>query len=389
MKWVSETMPLEPFVWARLRSAIEKLEELAIEASLAGPVSVAEAMAAQFEALAALLFDVPEGKLAATVCTGTAALLHRIGAAEVPAPRRLMEQLLETLSTLGSFTAGEDVAARLAADLEQLAPRAPRPAPLPPPAGEVDRLFVGEATACLDKVESSLLAIERATASPELLRDVARELHNLKGGAGMSGHESIVTVAHEMETRVLGLLGDHAADRPAVVDSLLHGLDAVRTEIESIRQRERERAVALDGSRSAALNHLLFEAGGCRMAIRVLDIGRVARVPASTPVPFTPHFVIGLVNLAGELMPLVDLAERLGLEPAGGTEPWALVVAGKEGERIALLVDRVAEIRPISPEELSPPPADRPEFSAIATLAGEGRVPVLDTQRVRARGAVA
>ncbi len=66
-----------------------------------------------------------------------------------------------------------------------------------------------------------------------------------------------------------------------------------------------------------------------------------------TPVPGTPEYVQGLVNLRGQLVPVVDLACRFGLEAAAETCRSAIVVVRASDMAVGLEVDRTCEVVPL------------------------------------------
>ncbi|MBI2943926.1 MAG: chemotaxis protein CheW [Candidatus Wallbacteria bacterium] len=374
----------QPISRGSLRPILERLEELIIDAGLSGLEAAGESMALQLDDLSARLEKLAEGTGPAGAATGTATLIRRILSRELPRPHGFSELLLEVHAMLSEFCQGEDVGARLPALTLALTPQPEGPPQPPAPPPDVGRMFVAEATGCLDQVEQALLEMERGPLDAEQLRELARDLHNIKGSAGMAGHEELVSLSHAMENQVLGLLADAGADRARIVDSLLKGLDEARAIVDRLRRVEVTRE-AEAASLAAENSYLLFHAGGRRLAVSLRELGRVERVPPSAAVPFTPPFVIGLVNLGGELLPLVDLALRLGWSPGEEEPRWVLVV-GKGEERIALRVDRVAQVVTFEAACLVAAPSAPRTGELPQTMAlDEGEpVPVLDAGRVAA-----
>ncbi len=83
----------------------------------------------------------------------------------------------------------------------------------------------------------------------------------------------------------------------------------------------------------------------------------------ATPVPHAPADVIGVMNLRGMVIPIIDLANKLGMKSTEPNERSAIVVAEVHGVAIGLVVDRVSDILTISESLLQPVPrsACRPE----------------------------
>jgi chemotaxis signal transduction protein len=192
----------------------------------------------------------------------------------------------------------------------------------------------------------------------------------------MSGHNAIVELAHSLESQVL-----HGSADPAALSGILFGgVDRVRTIVSRLRQAEADRSSKTETSPEAA-DYLLFTVGSRPMLIPLSDLVRVERPASVAPVPFTPAFVLGLTQLGGETMPLLELAPRLEMPTAGTFPPWALVV-GPAGERIALGVEGVAEIRSVWHGQLSPVPGAREETPDAAILEDAGQIPVLHVQKI-------
>ena len=111
-----------------------------------------------------------------------------------------------------------------------------------------------------------------------------------------------------------------------------------------------------------------------------IDIQSVREIRGWTPATVLPHappHVIGIINLRGTVLPVVDLAMRLGL---GRTEPTArhvIVVVQVGGKVCGLLVDAVSEILSIAPERIQSTPDVDSELAhrfVSGVIADEGRM---------------
>lgn len=90
-----------------------------------------------------------------------------------------------------------------------------------------------------------------------------------------------------------------------------------------------------------------------------LPIGRVQEVLRPTDierVPGTAPVVLGVINLRGNVVTVLDLRRRLGLEPRDIDADSRIVVIEHQGETFGLLVDRVADVRKIPDAAIKPPP---------------------------------
>jgi purine-binding chemotaxis protein CheW len=113
----------------------------------------------------------------------------------------------------------------------------------------------------------------------------------------------------------------------------------------------------------------LFSIAGELLAIDLRYVREVFPVEYVTPVPRMPSVLVGVANLRGTVMPLVDIRPALGLAPA--SVPPKLAVVIKHGSQQAgLLIDDVPEIRTVSSAGLLTPPTqpDRSSQPFIAAL---------------------
>lgn len=112
-------------------------------------------------------------------------------------------------------------------------------------------------------------------------------------------------------------------------------------------------------SGTAASQSLLaaaFFLGASAFGVDTAQIQEVVRVGVLTPVRHAPAFVVGIRNLRGRIVTVIDLRVRLDLgrvEP--GPENRILIVEG-QGEPIGLLVDRVSDTLEIDLADLHPAP---------------------------------
>jgi purine-binding chemotaxis protein CheW len=97
----------------------------------------------------------------------------------------------------------------------------------------------------------------------------------------------------------------------------------------------------------------LVSLGGELFAIDLHSVSEVFEVGLVTPVPGMPQVLVGVANLRGLVIPLVDLRSLLGLPATGPTLPYAVVVR-HGAQLLALLVERVPEIQTIQRDQFLP-----------------------------------
>ena len=109
-------------------------------------------------------------------------------------------------------------------------------------------------------------------------------------------------------------------------------------------------------AQDAMLELISFEIAGQTFCFDIRAVREIRGWTPATPVPQAPGYVIGLINLRGAIMPVVDLRARLGL---GKTSPSSrhVIVVIDDGSRVAgLLVDGVEETFRVEPTSAQAPP---------------------------------
>ena len=86
----------------------------------------------------------------------------------------------------------------------------------------------------------------------------------------------------------------------------------------------------------------------------VREITRVADISA---IPEAPAFIIGVANLHGQIIPVIDLARQFGLKPLESLPDSArIVVSEAQGQTVGLLVDAVPEVLRMAETDIEPTP---------------------------------
>jgi purine-binding chemotaxis protein CheW len=106
--------------------------------------------------------------------------------------------------------------------------------------------------------------------------------------------------------------------------------------------------------------YLGFHIGGEEYAIGILRVREILEYDTVTKVPATPPSIRGVINLRGRVVPVVDLAVKLGLPESVVTKRSCVVVVEMvlEGERtvMGLLADAVSQVLDLPASEIEPPP---------------------------------
>jgi len=100
-----------------------------------------------------------------------------------------------------------------------------------------------------------------------------------------------------------------------------------------------------------------FIVGGQEFALDIMKIREIINPVPVRPVPRSPAFVEGVIDLRGAILPVVDLRQRLGQPPAEPDRSRKIIIATVQGRPLGLIVDAVREVLRISPGDVQPPPA--------------------------------
>jgi purine-binding chemotaxis protein CheW len=90
--------------------------------------------------------------------------------------------------------------------------------------------------------------------------------------------------------------------------------------------------------------------------VPVEQVVSIERWEALTRVPNTPSFIKGIINLRGEILPVIDLQQRFGLGVSNQTEESRLVIVQDEEIKIGLIVDEAKDVIDLDSETIDPSP---------------------------------
>jgi len=130
-----------------------------------------------------------------------------------------------------------------------------------------------------------------------------------------------------------------------------------------------------------ALQVLSFEVGAQTYCVPVSAVREIRGVTPPTPLPDAPPFVRGVINLRGQVMPVIDLSQRLGKGAAQDGPRQVIIVVENQTDVAGLLVDAVCDSFIVEADRINPPPSlgdveESPLVSAVITT-GEGEMTVL------------
>ena len=110
--------------------------------------------------------------------------------------------------------------------------------------------------------------------------------------------------------------------------------------------------------------YLTFKLGGEEYGLEILKVREIIGLMDITDVPKTPHYFRGIINLRGQVIPVMELRLKFEMEPIEDTEQTCVIVvevnSGGKSISTGLLVDSVSEVLDITGEQIE----DSPSFGS-------------------------
>lgn len=101
--------------------------------------------------------------------------------------------------------------------------------------------------------------------------------------------------------------------------------------------------------------YLCFSLGSEEFAIPLLCVKEVIAVPDVTPVPFTPSHFLGIMNLRGQVISVMDLRQKFGIK-ANQTNETAVIICDLNTLCIGVVVDSINSVLAPAPGDISEKP---------------------------------
>jgi len=100
---------------------------------------------------------------------------------------------------------------------------------------------------------------------------------------------------------------------------------------------------------------VVFELGDISFGTDVFSVLTIIKMLPICPVPHLPEYLSGLINLRGQIIPVLDLGKRLGFEERPETDEMRIVVVEREKRLFGLIVDAVSAVEEIPLDRIRPP----------------------------------
>ena len=130
---------------------------------------------------------------------------------------------------------------------------------------------------------------------------------------------------------------------------------------------------AEDTVNETSIDIISFQLGDQIYCVDIMAVREIRGWAPCTRMPRSPDHILGVINLRGTVIPVVDVAVRIGLEPANPSERSAIIVIDQGATLFGLLVESVSDMIRIKQSDLQPvpdvlPDAQRSVAKAIVPL---------------------
>ncbi|MEP7295595.1 MAG: chemotaxis protein CheW [Burkholderiales bacterium] len=152
-------------------------------------------------------------------------------------------------------------------------------------------------------------------------------------------------------------------------------------ELAALKVSARDAPARAHGHSAMPSEYLSFRLGGEEYGIDILRVQEIRSYEAPTRLANAPHFIKGVVNLRGVIVPIVDLRLRLGCDSAEYTDFTVVIVLNVRGRVVGAVVDSVSDVLALGADQIKAAPEMNSTIEASHVI-GIGCVKNGDAQRM-------
>jgi purine-binding chemotaxis protein CheW len=124
-----------------------------------------------------------------------------------------------------------------------------------------------------------------------------------------------------------------------------------------------------------SLRFMEFNLGHESYAVELLKVKEVITPPEMTPIPKSPAFVCGLMNLRGIVLTVIDLRKKMGITPSEDRSHNAVIIFDLEDRLVGAMVDSIQKVLTITSDSIKPVPEnDHNTFQFLGVLKQEKKL---------------
>ncbi len=120
--------------------------------------------------------------------------------------------------------------------------------------------------------------------------------------------------------------------------------------------------------------YMTFCIGNDVFGIELQYVSEIIQMQQIAPIPEVEHFIKGLINLRGKIIPVIDVADRFGKVPFEYSDRTCIIVVEVQGVTVGLIVETISEVVSIEGEDILPPPNVSKTNAQAKFIRGIGKV---------------
>src|SRR3990172_5761376 len=136
----------------------------------------------------------------------------------------------------------------------------------------------------------------------------------------------------------------------------------------------------------SSIQIVCFKIGNEEYGCNILQVQEILKLPKVTKLPRSKPYIMGVIDLRGKVLPIVDLSRRFGIDTSKSSERKRAIVVNIGGKKVGLGIDSVSHVIKVNSNDIEEPPAVVKGISGkyIVGIAkvGDGFVVVLDINQM-------
>lgn len=115
------------------------------------------------------------------------------------------------------------------------------------------------------------------------------------------------------------------------------------------------------GANDTQLQLVTFRLGNELYGVDIMSVKEIVKIQPIRPIPNAPNYMVGILNLRGEIIPIIDLHRRFHIDFANGEEELdelesGFIILNIEGNQIGIIIDRVSRVAAVESSEIQVAP---------------------------------
>ena len=136
----------------------------------------------------------------------------------------------------------------------------------------------------------------------------------------------------------------------------------------------------------AESQYVIFKLGDEEYGVDIMKVKEISEFKKSTKVPNAPYFVDGIINLRGEIIPIISLKKRFNISSGEINSDTRIIVINIKNRNIGFVVDEASQVLRIDEKDIEPAPdvivgVDRQYINGVGKM-GDKIVILLDLEKI-------